>query len=100
MPIPILDTKLYIPPLRSVVVPRPRLVQHMIAGLARKLTLISAPVGYGKTTLVSECAANCGRSVAWLSLDEGDNDPTRFLTCNESLAFGYVGMRIFESLFK
>jgi LuxR family maltose regulon positive regulatory protein len=48
-------------------------------GLHRKLTLISAPAGFGKTTLVSEWAAGCERSVGWLSLDEGDNDPTRFL---------------------
>ena len=44
-----------------------------------KLTLISAPAGFGKTTLVSEWVAVCERPVAWLSLDEGDNDPTRFL---------------------
>jgi LuxR family transcriptional regulator, maltose regulon positive regulatory protein len=45
----------------------------------RKLTLISASAGFGKTTLVSEWGVDCGRSVAWLSLDESDNDPTRFL---------------------
>jgi len=45
-----------------------------------KLTLISAPAGFGKTTLVSEWLATCGHPVAWLSLDEGDNDPARFLT--------------------
>jgi LuxR family maltose regulon positive regulatory protein len=44
------------------------------------VTLISAPAGFGKTTLLSEWLANCGRAVAWLSLDEGDNDPARFLT--------------------
>jgi len=51
-------------------------------GLAagRKLTLVSASAGFGKTTLVSAWVAGCGRPVAWLSLDEGDNDPTRFLT--------------------
>jgi LuxR family maltose regulon positive regulatory protein len=48
--------------------------------LQRKLTLLSAPAGFGKTTLVSEWVAGCGRPAAWLSLDEGDNDPTRFLT--------------------
>jgi LuxR family transcriptional regulator, maltose regulon positive regulatory protein len=52
----------------------------MNEGLQRKLTLISAPAGFGKTTLVSEWIAGCKVSVAWLSLDEGDNDPTRFLT--------------------
>jgi LuxR family maltose regulon positive regulatory protein len=46
----------------------------------RRLTLISAPAGFGKTTLLSEWAAGCGQPVAWLSLDDGDNDPARFLT--------------------
>ncbi|HKP52896.1 MAG TPA: AAA family ATPase, partial [Chloroflexia bacterium] len=73
-------TKLYIPPPRPKVVPRPRLIERLNEGLHRKLTLISAPAGFGKTTLVSEWVAGCDRQVAWLSLDEGDNDPTRFLT--------------------
>jgi LuxR family maltose regulon positive regulatory protein len=47
---------------------------------SRRLTLISAPAGFGKTTLVSEWINGCGRQVAWLSLDEGDSDPIRFLT--------------------
>jgi len=48
--------------------------------LGNKLTLISASAGFGKTTLVSEWLATCGRPVAWLSLDEGDNDPARFIS--------------------
>ena len=82
MSTPILATKLYIPPPRPKVVLRPRLIERLNEGLSsgRKLTLISAPAGFGKTTLVSEWVAGCGRPVAWLSLDEGDNDPTRFLT--------------------
>ena len=44
-----------------------------------KLTLISAPAGFGKTTLVSDWIASCGRPAAWLSLDEADNDPARFM---------------------
>jgi LuxR family maltose regulon positive regulatory protein len=72
------------PPIRPELVPRPRLIECLNAGLHRKLTLISAPAGFGKTTLVSEWVAGCERfepkvRVAWLSLDEGDNDPTRFL---------------------
>ncbi len=81
MPAPILATKLYIPPARPGVVPRPRLIERLNEGLSsgRKLTLISASAGFGKTTLVSEWIAGCQRPAAWLSLDEGDNDPTRFL---------------------
>jgi LuxR family maltose regulon positive regulatory protein len=46
----------------------------------RKLTLLAAPAGFGKTTLVSAWIAGCGRPAAWLALDEADNDPTRLLT--------------------
>ena len=79
---PILAAKLFIPPLRHNFVRRPRLIDRLNQGLAAgcKLTLISASAGFGKTTLVSEWAAGCGRKVAWLSLDEEDNDLTRFLT--------------------
>src|SRR6266545_5305028 len=82
MSTPILATKLYIPPPRPKVVLRPRLIERLNEGLlaGRKLTLISAPAGFGKTTLVSEWVDDCERPAAWLSLDEGDNDPTRFLT--------------------
>jgi LuxR family transcriptional regulator, maltose regulon positive regulatory protein len=79
MSAPILATKLYTPPPRSKVVLRPRLIEQLNEGLHRKLTLISASAGFGKTTLVSEWAASCGQPVAWLSLDEGDNDPIGFL---------------------
>jgi LuxR family maltose regulon positive regulatory protein len=81
MPAPILATKLYIPSPRPGIVPRPRLVGRLNEGLAagRKLALISASAGFGKTTLVSEWIAGCNRPVAWLSLEEGDNDPARFL---------------------
>jgi LuxR family maltose regulon positive regulatory protein len=75
---PLLRTKLYIPSLRSELVRRPRLIERLMAGLDRKLTLVSAPAGFGKTTLVSEWLAGCGQPAAWLSLDEGDNDPARF----------------------
>jgi LuxR family maltose regulon positive regulatory protein len=79
MSLPILATKLYIPPLQPNIVRRPRLVERLNEDLHRKLTLISAPAGFGKTTLVSEWLAGCGQLVAWLSLDEGDNDPAYFL---------------------
>ncbi len=81
MPTTILATKLYLPPPRPKFVPRPRLIERLTEGLAagRKLTLISASAGFGKTTLAGAWAAGCGRPVAWLSLDEGDSDPVRFL---------------------
>jgi LuxR family maltose regulon positive regulatory protein len=79
----LLTTKLYFPPPRSNLVPRPRLIERLSAGMCAPLTLLSAPAGYGKTTLVSEWrASEAGRDfpIAWLSLDEDDNDPTRFLS--------------------
>jgi LuxR family maltose regulon positive regulatory protein len=93
----LLATKLYIPPIRPELVSRPRLIERLNAGLptrsglartpdafSRALTLVSAPAGFGKTTLVSEWVHAMGRisppiAVAWLSLDEDDNDPARFL---------------------
>jgi len=80
MPTPLLTTKLYIPPLRPNVVSRSRLIERLNEGLHRKLTLISAPAGFGKTTLLSAWVEGIDRQVAWLSLDEGDGDPARFLT--------------------
>ncbi|MBK8900770.1 MAG: LuxR family transcriptional regulator [Anaerolineaceae bacterium] len=76
---PILATKLYIPPPPPKIVSRPRLIEHLNQSLHRKLTLVSAPAGFGKTTLVSEWVAQCERPIAWLSLDKEDNDPSRFL---------------------
>ncbi len=80
MPAPILATKLYIPPLRPGVVPRPRLIERLNAGSTQSVTIISASAGFGKTTLLSAWIADCGRPVAWLSLDDGDSDLSRFLT--------------------
>jgi LuxR family maltose regulon positive regulatory protein len=79
---PVLATKLYVPPPRPGAVLRRRLTEQLNAGLAagRRLILVSASAGFGKTTLVSEWLANCGRPAAWLSLDEGDSDPVCFLT--------------------
>jgi LuxR family maltose regulon positive regulatory protein len=119
MEAPLLQTKLYIPPSRPELVSRPRLIQRLNAGLQRKLTLVSAPAGFGKTTLLSEWVAGQGAAptgapswhrlapqgsrppgvpregsspapdpvgfragaggTGWVSLDEGDNDPARFL---------------------
>jgi len=82
MSIPLLATKLFIPPLKPGLVPRNHLVRKLDEGLAAgiKLILVSAPAGYGKTTLVIEWLANCKMRIAWLSLQEADNDPARFLT--------------------
>ena len=80
MSTPVLITKLYVPPTRPKVITRPRLVDRLNEGLHHKLTLISAPAGFGKSTLVSEWVAEVGRPIAWLSLDDGDNDLARFLT--------------------
>jgi LuxR family maltose regulon positive regulatory protein len=86
----LLSTKLYIPPIRPELVPRPRLVEQLNQGLHRKLTLISAPAGFGKTALVTEWLdkflgeANnenqINYRVAWLSLEDDDNDLVRFLS--------------------
>lgn len=105
MSTPILVTKLFVPLPRMKVVPRPRLTERLNEALQGKLTLVSAPAGFGKTTLVSAWVSHFrlpilgfgldapaaqsiqnpksklqNRAVAWLSLDEGDNDPTHFLT--------------------
>jgi LuxR family maltose regulon positive regulatory protein len=86
----ILSTKLYIPPTRPELVPRPRLIERLNEGLHRKLTIISAPAGFGKTTLVTEWLdslrldakkeSQIESRIAWLSLDESDNDQARFLS--------------------
>jgi LuxR family maltose regulon positive regulatory protein len=80
MATPLLQTKLHIPPVRPVLVPRPRLLARLNEGItpARKLTLVSAPAGFGKTTLLGEWVRQIDRPAAWLSLDEGDDDPARF----------------------
>jgi len=77
--IPLLATKLYTPPARPGLVVRPRLLRRLDQGLGSRLILVSAPAGFGKTTLVSEWLQRADRRFAWLSLDEGDNAPARFL---------------------
>lgn len=85
----LLSTKLHIPAPRPALVRRPRLIDKLNEGLHRKLALISAPAGFGKTTLLSEWMddlrlggahdSQTGHRIGWLSLDEGDNDLARFL---------------------
>jgi LuxR family transcriptional regulator, maltose regulon positive regulatory protein len=80
MSLPLLSTKWYIPPAREGAISRPRLVERLLAGVKKPagLTLLSASAGYGKTTLLTEFIAALGQPVAWVSLDETDNDLARF----------------------
>ena len=80
---PLLETKLHVPRWRRGLVARPRLSERLSRGAESALTLVSAPAGFGKTTLLAEWLAAAladGRSVAWLSLDQRDNDPALFWT--------------------
>ncbi len=74
-----LRAKLVVPPARSRLVERSRLLDTLLAGLSGKLTLISAPAGSGKTTLAGDLARQVKQPVAWLSLDAGDDDPARLM---------------------
>ena len=79
----LVSTKLRPSQARPKLVARPRLIERLNREAGRKLTLVSAPAGFGKTTLLSkwcESRADEGHSVAWLTLDKGDNDPVRFLS--------------------
>ncbi|MEJ2209918.1 MAG: LuxR C-terminal-related transcriptional regulator [Anaerolineae bacterium] len=78
----LLATKLYVPAAGRQLVPRSRLVARLDEGLdlGRRLTLVAAPAGFGKTTLVGAWLRSAGKPVAWLSLDEGDDDEARFWT--------------------
>jgi ATP/maltotriose-dependent transcriptional regulator MalT len=74
----LLATKLHVPRPRPGFVPRPRLAEALGEGLARRLILVCAPAGSGKTALLADWARSGNRPVAWLSLDAADNDPVRF----------------------
>ena len=80
MSIPLLPTKLYAPPLRTQLLRRPVLTAQLNRAELRPLTLIAAPAGFGKTTLVTEWLTQGDQRVAWLSLADDDNDVARFLT--------------------
>ena len=80
MSVELLATKLYAPPARKSLVLRPRLTQKLNTGLDRKLTLISAPAGFGKTTLLAHWIRQLNVPTAWVSLDEADNELFRFLS--------------------
>ena len=76
----LLSTKLFIPKSQKDLVPRPRLFEKLNKGQDKKLTLISAPAGFGKSTLLSNWVRQSEEDIVWVSLDESDNDPTMFLT--------------------
>jgi LuxR family maltose regulon positive regulatory protein len=78
--IPLLATKLHVPPPRTNLVARPRLLAALDEGLGQRLILVAAPAGFGKTTLLSQWVATRGLRCAWLSLDAADNDPIRLCT--------------------
>ena len=108
MPTPLLTTKLHIPRPRLELVARPLLVERLNAGLSGKLTLVAAPAGFGKTTLVADWVTNVlpkayGDRVAWLSLDSNDNTQVQlwnyvisaFQTVDSSL--GKVSQTVLQS---
>jgi LuxR family maltose regulon positive regulatory protein len=109
MAVILLQSKMGVPPLRRPAVARMRLLEYCSDGLVeadrflRRLTLISAPAGYGKTTMAVEWLNALGYPVAWLSLDEGDSDPSRFvsyfLLCIQSILpeFGNAIMNVVQS---
>lgn len=80
MPAPLLTTRFESPSIRPNLVPRPRLIGQLNAGLSldHRLILVAAPAGFGKTTLLGEWITALERPVAWLSIDEGGNDPLAF----------------------
>ena len=80
MAAPLLQTKLFAPRPRRTLVARPRLARLLDSGSEAKLTLVSAPPGFGKTTLLATWAADArvGRRTAWLALDPADNDVATF----------------------
>jgi LuxR family maltose regulon positive regulatory protein len=74
----LLATKIAVPPGPAILIPRTRLIAALDAGMRRPLVHVSAPAGFGKTTLLADWARQASLSVAWLTLDADDNDPTRF----------------------
>jgi LuxR family transcriptional regulator, maltose regulon positive regulatory protein len=96
-------TKLHIPPAGNNIVHRSELFENLNTGLSRKLILVSAPAGFGKTTVVSDWIDQNNIPAAWFSLDNGDNDPVDFLSYIISgiqsihTAFGQVALKLLNS---
>lgn len=80
MNVSLVSTKLYKPVLQSSIISRRRLIDKLNSGLQSKLILVSAPAGFGKTTILTDWIAQAQLPAAWVSLDSGDNDPLRFFT--------------------
>ena len=76
----LIRTKLRLPYTRPGLISRPQLQEQFVQGLCGPLTLITAPAGFGKTTLLATCASSIGMPVVWLSLDKNDNQIWRFLS--------------------
>jgi LuxR family maltose regulon positive regulatory protein len=101
VPDALVTTKVRVPRTRTELVPRPRLREALVRNEGRRLTLVSAPAGFGKTTLLSEWfedRSEDGRLVAWLSLEEADNDPARFLAYLVSALRSALGEGIGEGV--
>jgi LuxR family transcriptional regulator, maltose regulon positive regulatory protein len=101
VPDALVTTKVRVPRTRTELVPRPRLREALVRNEGRRLTLVSAPAGFGKTTLLSEWfedRSEDGRPVAWLSLEEADNDPARFLAYLVSALRSALGEGIGEGV--
>src|SRR5829696_7476119 len=101
MPDAIVTTKVRVPRTRTELVPRPRLREALVRYEGRRLTLVSAPAGFGKTTLLSEWIedrSGDGGPIAWLSLEEADNDPARFLSYLVSALRSALGEGIGEGV--
>src|SRR5687767_4973809 len=101
MPDALVTTKVRVPRTRQELVPRPRLREALVRSEERRLTLVSAPAGFGKTTLLSqwlEDRSGDGGSIAWLSLEEADNDPARFLAYLVSALRSALGEGIGEGV--
>ena len=98
---PLLMTKFHLPPISPNAIHRPHLIEDLNHSILGKLTLVSAPAGFGKTTLVSMWAKEKDDPVIWLSLDADDNDPARFMTYlitafqryDETIAVGALEIR-------
>ena len=97
---PLLATKIAAPPLQAALSPRPRLIAQLDQALQHRLTLVAAPAGFGKTTLLAEWAHANGRAFAWVSLDERDNDPKVLLSYVAAALDGVepIDGEVFEAL--